>query len=80
VPESCKKCQGTGKLDWIERIVGKRPRKLSAYFNCFGISDILDIKIPQDELVRRVAEQIAADIDREIIETLMIPKEVLGVK
>jgi len=79
VTASCKKCRGTGKLDWIERIVGKRPHRLSARFNCFGLSEIPEIRTSIDgEIIKRIAEQMSADIDREIMETLMVSKEVPG--
>jgi hypothetical protein len=52
----CSKCLGSGKLDWIERIVGK-PRNW------------IEIDLSQ-EILRELSENLAAEIDRQILETV----------
>lgn len=40
-PSECKKCQGEGKLDWIEMAAGKKPKidkiKINTMYGGFGI-------------------------------------------
>jgi hypothetical protein len=51
----CDHCDGSGELDWIELIIGKRNR----------FKDI------QKEVTEMMAQQIADDIDREILKGLI---------
>lgn len=51
----CPECQGTGKLDWIENIVGKRSE---------------DIQTLMNRLSEEMAKHFADKIDKEIIESI----------
>jgi DnaJ-class molecular chaperone len=53
ITPECSHCLGEGKLDWLERIVGKPPRKYK------------DI---QAAVIGTIAEEIANEIDKEILE------------
>ena len=66
----CKKCQGDGKLDWIENIVGKVP-KLTGFF---GSSSTSGHGISQKDL-DFMSKQLADKIDNEILETMRIGLE-----
>jgi len=55
----CSKCDGTGKLDWLENIFGKKP----------FWDTIIGQTICQN-LLDKVSEQIAVDLDKQIIECL----------
>lgn len=50
----CSHCQGTGRVDWVENIVGKKPMA----------------KFSTDEIVEKLALQMARDIDEKILKTL----------
>jgi len=72
VPDACDKCHGSGKLDWIEAIVGKhKPRQLSAKFD-INFSTAEQLYGPKSEemdaVINKMSEQLAKDIDKEIIE------------
>lgn len=70
----CKKCKGTGKLDWIENAVGKRPLFVKP-----GIyTEIVPVEVAGigDEIVRAMAEKMAEEIDKDIIKELI--KEVVS--
>lgn len=58
---NCPECDGKGYLDWIENIVGKR-------------NIIEDFR---SEIVSKMAKQMAEDIDREILESMGLTKEML---
>lgn len=58
----CEKCFGTGKLDWIENLVGKE--------NPIHNVQMFDKNIPQtliDELYENMSKYVAEDIDKEIM-------------
>lgn len=88
MPWRCKKCKGEGKLDWIENAVGKRPQttfvKPGVYVKEIDVSEFVPLSGIDNEIINQFAEQMAAEIDRDIIEeltkSLLVPKEILGVK
>jgi len=68
--EFCEKCQGKGKLDWIEAIVGKKKLTpggcgTSGYSNIETICT-LDENIKQ-EIIDEVAEKMKKHIDESIL-------------
>ncbi len=70
----CDKCLGTGKLDWVEQIVGKKPKEdtFTIYdsSNCtISNSNITNYSL-EDTIRKIVAEELAKQIDREILESL----------
>jgi hypothetical protein len=69
ITPECRKCYGEGKLDWIERIVGK-PRRLFGEWH----SSTEEMNIPKD-LMDKMAKEIADSIDKEIIESILKEEE-----
>lgn len=70
-PTVCDKCNGVGKLDWIENIVGKQPRMLSANWSVdFSTAEQLygPKSADMEEVINQMSKKIADDIDKEIIE------------
>lgn len=69
---SCFTCWGSGKLDWIEMIMGKRPRKLKGRWTINVSKEIQSFRnsYTKQELVDKFSEQIANDIDKEIMDIL----------
>ncbi len=74
----CKKCQGAGKLDWIENIVGKPPvssagssstSSMSSGTNAM-ISGMAKENFLSKEDLDFISKQLADSIDNEIIETI----------
>ena len=75
----CQKCQGVGKVDWIENIVGKKPPMFhgssSSSISSGGTfaklkSDIDNsFNIPQ-HIIDSAAQRLANEIDKEILESL----------
>ena len=68
-PHVCDKCNGTGKLDWIEAIVGKHKSKQfkvnwSTSEQLYG-HDINPIGM------EKLSKQIADDIDKQILEGII---------
>jgi len=67
-PWVCDKCNGAGKLDWIENIVGKQPRVMKDSWTVdFSTTEQLyssDI----NPIIDKLGEQIAKDIDKQILE------------
>jgi len=57
--KTCGKCFGDGKLDWIEAAMGK-PSRMKMYFT----------DVPQS-MIDVLGEQIAKEIDKEILEKVM---------
>ena len=58
---NCPECGGKGYLDWIENIVGKQ-------------NIIEDF---QNKVAFELSKQMAEDLDREILESLGVSKEIL---
>lgn len=58
--KTCGKCYGDGKLDWIELAMGK-PSSMKRYSTRDFNQTMLDF----------VAEQMAEQIDKEILETII---------
>lgn len=58
--KTCSKCFGDGKLDWIELAMGKPSRMKSYFAHDFSQS-----------MIDAIGEQIAKEIDNEIIETII---------
>ena len=83
---TCNKCYGAGKLDWIERIMGKappEPRTLNANWTMEMEEDITclyGIDLNQD-IVEAMSTELANEIDQEIIENIVefsVTKSKLG--
>ena len=56
---ACDKCLGTGKLDWIENMVGgkQKPQEINNKFY-------------SEKIIERVANEISKNIDKDILESL----------
>jgi len=73
----CNKCLGTGKLDWVEQIVGKKPKEDTfTVYNTFTVSDAsingtINTFTLEDEIRRIVSEELAKKIDEDILKSLM---------
>lgn len=71
--DTCSRCLGEGKLDWIENIVGKVRETASFSVKSTWVS----AKFPRlnhdyyVEMVEDIAKQFAEDIDREILESII---------
>jgi len=75
---SCPTCQGTGKLDWIEKVIGKKKVNLTitlppAQENLnFLVIDYVDLIKPtpitqeQRKVVEKIAKEMANKIDCEM--------------
>lgn len=68
---SCFTCWGSGKLDWIEMIRGKKApfKTLSANWTLEVDQDmtaLFDVDV-EKEIVDVLAEQIAKDVDKQLI-------------
>jgi len=70
----CPKCQGAGKVDWLENILGKK-RILRTTFSHDDMVDSMSyMKIP-NEIMDEMGKRIAEDIDKEILESIMVEVE-----
>jgi hypothetical protein len=69
VPWHCDKCSGTGKFDWIENIVGKKPRVLSANWTMEMDQDLSTLYGTNlhDYLIDAISKSMAEKIDKEIM-------------
>lgn len=61
--ETCYKCKGVGKLDWIENIVGKTSSP----------NDLLE-----DAFYKQMAKELADAIDSEILKSLGVLNKIGG--
>jgi len=69
VPHACDKCNGSGKLDWIENIVGKNPRKLTGDWTIeWSTSEQLYGSNLEKDIVDQISKNMADKIDKEILE------------
>jgi len=78
----CQKCQGTGKVDWIENVVGKKPPDMfgssstssmssgGTFAVSPGMNNFLD-----KEALDVMSKHLADEIDKEILESLMVDLE-----
>lgn len=75
----CQKCQGTGKVDWIENIVGKKPPEMFGSSSTSGSSGGTFAKMQSDvdnafnipqHIIDSAAQRLAGEIDKEILETI----------
>ncbi len=77
----CQKCQGLGKVDWVENIVGKKPEGIgmssSSGPSCgsTSISSGFGPNGVHDDIVDALAKEFANEIDKEIIESLCLQSE-----
>jgi len=82
MPKRCKKCRGEGRLDWVENVVGKRPRSAfirpGVYVREIDVSEFVPLPDVDTEIADRAVEQMAMDIDREIMEAFAVKKGDLG--
>lgn len=78
-PIPCNKCQGLGKLDWIENIVGKKSTTFGTTSNSTysSISNTFNL---QNSIMNDVSSAIAKQIDEEIIESLKSHIEQINIK
>lgn len=66
----CDKCRGTGKLDWIENIVGKRPKYLSINWPHSVLELDGNSSSISNEYIKALSDQLARSIDEEILKSL----------
>jgi len=64
----CSKCQGQGKVDWVENIVGKKPLYGSDSSSSVNFKHLM-------QAVIQSSKQLANKIDQEIMETLVAKSE-----
>lgn len=65
----CPECQGTGKVDWLENILGKAPMKgsdTSEWLPPAGFD-----RGVHDDAIDAMAQQLANEIDKEILESIL---------
>lgn len=70
----CTKCQGKGKLDWVEKIVGVKPLieiDLSNHVSGFthtdsDLLDAADINI-SEQITKLASEKLAKEIDEKLL-------------
>ena len=65
----CPKCNGTGFLDWIENILGKKKKKKS--FTIKWDTKHLQGEVVYKEVVELMSEEIKISIDEEILKKLL---------
>ena len=70
--EICGKCFGHGKLDWIENIIGKVRKILSADWSFSSSANVKTIfsSNMEKELMETLAKEIAKEVDEEILREL----------
>lgn len=78
---NCPECQGEGKLDWVENIVGKKIKKRSLAAE-WSLSSVTSLKSLHDrdlekEIVDFLAEEITKRVDEDIMKALAIPEKIL---
>lgn len=72
----CQKCQGGGKVDWIENIVGKKP-EMNFGSSSTSISSGGTFAVDpnnhgiHDDMIDAMSKQLADQIDKEILESLV---------
>lgn len=65
---SCSKCRGTGKLDWVENIIGKRSSFHNAPTATFMMNTGTDIPQPHHKnLIDSIAKKMSDEIDKRIL-------------
>lgn len=75
---TCEKCQGAGKVDWVENVVGKKPPKpvidldINSMYPSFQVSNKLMMETTplHDDKIDMMAQALANKIDAEIMESL----------
>ncbi len=74
----CPKCFGSGKLDWVENIVGKIGPVFHVHFDAvhFDAISCKSVDFPQ-AWRKEVADGIAKEIDKQILERI---KESMNIK
>lgn len=80
----CEKCQGTGKLDWCQRAVGVKPRRMFSFDSSASMSFSTFAKTyvestPQGHnhfhefymnMIDDIANKMAVDVDNQILRSL----------
>ena len=78
IETECTKCLGAGELDWIEYIIGKRkPKYFYVDWNNLWKNSYFDDTL-EKEIINKMAEQIALDIDKQIMEEFCIKEVKVG--
>jgi len=67
--ETCLKCNGKGKLDWISNAMGTRKRKLAAQWTIEN--DISPTFCFSDEVITKMSEALAKEIDKQILDSII---------
>jgi len=68
----CDVCHGTGKLDWIEQVVGKRSKN-NMFTASFDEVFHGDFSITVKPYMEALAKQMADNVDREILKAMGVP-------
>ncbi len=74
VPHVCDKCNGVGKLDWIEVIVGKKHlRKITSQWKVEMDNDVQVLygSDMEKEIIDKLGEEISKKIDKDILEGII---------
>jgi hypothetical protein len=72
----CPKCQGRGKVDWVENVVGVKPKDSMFSFSKFAAT-YADVPIPdfQMDFINKLSNELAKEIDNDIIRSLQPKSE-----
>jgi len=62
----CSKCYGSGKVDWIDNIMGRRPLTSSS-----GSSGRSGSSISSSSVMKEMSKHLADEIDKEILECIL---------
>jgi len=71
--DNCPKCLGTGKFDWIEKVIGKKERKSTSYLNQINVERMVSYvrKTIEDNLEETIFNENALEVAKHnIIQTL----------
>ncbi len=79
----CDKCHGKGKLDWIEQVVGVHDEPwVNVTINrepIYVSKEMIDGDWSyQNEIVQKMSQQLADNIDKQILETMGVPDDETG--
>ena len=81
IQQVCPKCDGEGKIDWVTNAMQKENTRyrLSGNWTIENEQDIQNLygMSLQEELANNLAQQIALDIDKEIINRIKITSKIL---
>ncbi len=73
---TCKKCDGVGKLDWIENVIGKKVPNMFDSSSTMTISGMKFSNYPiKQKDLNKMSKRLADKIDKEILESFLLDSE-----